>query len=186
MTPRPRLIALTSPAPGSGKSTVADRLVSEHGFMPVTFALPLKRMTAALLTTLGLPSEEIYARVYGARKHEIIPVLDITSRKLQQLLGTEFGRQLIRDSIWVDIAMTRAAAYLTQGRSVVIDDLRFPNELAAVEAMGGDCLRVVRPNAKVAEPHASEGQLDLIVMPEIWNMGTIADLHSAVDRLLLR
>jgi hypothetical protein len=176
-----RLIALCSPAMGSGKSTAAEYLVEHHGFIRVAFATPLKRTAEALLQATGMPANEIVDRVYGDRKEELLPVFDITSRKLQQLLGTEFGRDLIRPSIWVDLAMANVARFRSLGHPVVIDDMRFPNEYDAVQAAGGDCYRIVRPEATVTRAHASEGQLDGVHMQEIWNTASVEDLLRAVD-----
>lgn len=184
MTHAPRLIALCSPAMGSGKSTIAAHLCDHYGFRQIAFATPLKAMASTLLEKLDMDHDEIEDRIYGDRKEEVIPVLNITSRQLQQQLGTEFGRKLIRDSIWVDITMAAVARVLTAGRSVIIDDMRFPNEYQAVIAAAGDVHRVVRPSAVVTRSHASEGQLDLIAMPEIWNTGSVREMLAAVDRLL--
>lgn len=132
----PRLIAFCSPAMGSGKSTAAQHLVEQHRFVRLAFATPLKAMASALLLNAGLPDEEVYDRVQGSRKEEIIPVLGISSRRLQQLLGTEFGRKMIHEDIWVNLTLANARSYLDRGISVVIDDMRFPNEYHAVIAAG--------------------------------------------------
>lgn len=185
MTATPRLIALCSSAMGSGKTTVAEHLVEQHGFVRVAFATPLKAMTMGLLTGgLGMTHVEAWKRVYGDRKEEVIPTLGISSRRFQQLAGTEFGRDLIRDSVWTDITLAAADAHLAAGRSVVIDDMRFPNEFHAVTGHGGECRRIVRPGTAVTTAHASEGQLDLVQMPEIWNTGGKDELFAAVDRSL--
>lgn len=180
----PRLIALCSPAMGSGKSTVANYLVTRHGFAKVAFATPLKAMTSALLRSAGIQEDHIADYVYGDRKEELLPAIGVSSRRLQQTIGTEWGRELIRETLWTDIALAKARAYLDDGISVVIDDMRFPNEYGAVTLAHGDCYRVVRPDARVTIGHASEGQLDGVHMPEIWNSGTVEDLHFAVDRSL--
>lgn len=180
----PRLIALCSPAMGSGKSTVADHLVDQYGFVRVAFATPLKAMTVALMESIGMPEDDIQRRVYGtiADKEKPLPGLgEITSRRIMQTLGTDWGRVTIRDSIWVDIALVAAKSWMDAGRSVVIDDMRFPNEYSAVLLNGGECRRIVRPGTAVTVSHASEGQLDTIPMHEIWNGGTVEDLHAAVD-----
>jgi len=181
-----RLIALTSPAMGSGKSTVADYLVARHNFRHVAFATPLKRMATAMIEAAGRSSHDAYARVYGRRKEEIVPVIGVSARRLMQLLGDEFGRQLIKPSIWIDITMNTVRTYMEAGYSCVIDDMRYPNEYDAVMHAGGDPLRIVRPDAVVTSAHASEGQLDGIHMRELFNGGTIKELHEATDRLLLR
>lgn len=174
-----RLIGLCSPAMGSGKTTCADMLVRSHQFVRVAFATPLKSMATALLTSGGMSPDQARDHIYGDRKEDHIELLGMTARRLQQLLGTEFARHHIRDTIWVDIAIAHAKTLMTAGYSVVIDDMRFPNEYDAIIAAGGDCIRVVRPDATVTSAHASEGQLDGVHMPEIWNTGSLFDLHQA-------
>lgn len=177
----PRLIALCSRAMGSGKSTIAERLIERHGFQRIAFATPLKQMAEGMLDALGLPIDEVRERVWGSRKEEMIPGVGITSRRLQQLLGTEFGREMIRPSLWIDIAMEATQRLLDAGRSVVIDDMRFINELVAVRTLGGSAWRITRPGVTVTSPHASEGQLDHVRMDEFRNSSTLSDLHIAVD-----
>lgn len=185
MTTTPRLIALCSPAMGSGKSEAARYLKQNHLFYPLAFATPLKQMTVALLQSLQMHPREIEQRVYGSRKEELIPALGCSTRHVMQTIGTEWGRSCIKESIWVDITISAARRLMKQGHSVVIDDMRFPNEYAAVTMAFGDCYRIVRPEARVTIGHASEGQLDGIHMNEIRNDGALADLHAALDQLVL-
>jgi hypothetical protein len=181
----PRLIALCSSAMGSGKSTVAAHLVENHGFVHLAFATPLKQMTVALLKATGMSQGDITEHVYGSRKEDIIPALGVSSRRVQQTLGTEWGRKLIAENLWVDITMAAANALISNGESVVIDDMRFPNEFRAVDMHPvGSTWRIVRPDAKVTLVHESEGQLDRIHMREIFNNGSIAELHALIDRLI--
>lgn len=181
-----RLIALCSPAMGSGKSTVAARLTSRFGYEKLAFAGALKAMTVALLTAARLPEHEIRARVFGDRKEEPIAALGgATSRWVQQSLGTEWGRDLIHPQLWVGVTMAAATMLLDRGVSVVIDDMRFPNEFDAVRAAGGECYRIVRSDAEMTTAaHPSEGQLDRIDMPQIVNDGSIAELMARIDHLL--
>lgn len=179
-----RLIGLCSPAMFSGKSTVANHLLERHKFAKIAFADPLKAMTEALLGSVGIGPVLARQMIHGDLKESTIRELGVTPRKLMQELGTAWGRKAIRDTFWIDIALTRAQGFMDAGISVVIDDVRFPNEMEAILAAGGVCYRVVRPSAKVTRVHASEGQLDLIQMPEIWNTGSCDDLFAAADRAI--
>lgn len=145
-----RLIALTGYA-GSGKSTVARHLVNSHGFTLVKFAGPLKQM----MRCLGLGDREIE----GDLKEQPHPVLCGRSpRWAMQTLGTEWGRDLIGSNLWVNVAMEGAQLVLDQGGSVVIDDCRFENEAAAVRALRGEIIQIVRPGVEPVNSHASEEQ----------------------------
>jgi hypothetical protein len=146
----PRLIALTGYA-GSGKSTMADILACEHGFTVVKFAGPLKDM----LRVLGLGDREIE----GDLKEQPCQLLaGHTPRRAMQTLGTEWGRDLFGQDFWVGIAMHKVRAVLDQGGRAVIDDCRFPNEVAAIKAAGGVVVRIVRPGVGPVNAHASEAQ----------------------------
>ncbi len=50
-----------------------------------------------------------------------------------QTLGTEWGRNLIGDNFWVELAMSKALS----SQRAVITDVRFPNEVEAVQNHGG-------------------------------------------------
>lgn len=169
-----KLIALNSPLPGSGKSTLARHLVEEHGFQRIPFAQVLKDMTVVLLKALGY-GEERAQELVSTDKAYPLPELDgVTPRHIMQTLGTNWGRKLVHPDVWVRAWMGRARTALHLGGSVVVDDMRFPNELGAVVELGGTPLRVVRPGL-IRGPeadHESEGRLDgedmeELVVPEL-------------------
>jgi energy-coupling factor transporter ATP-binding protein EcfA2 len=143
-----RLIALTGYA-GSGKSTVAKHLVDHHGFTLVKFAGPLKSM----MRCLGLGDREIE----GDLKEEPHRVLNYkTPRYAMQTIGTEWGREIIGQNLWVDVAMASALAVLDQGGSVVIDDCRFQNEADEVKRLLGEVIQITRPCVGRVNEHVSE------------------------------
>lgn len=107
-------------------------------------------------------------------------------RRLQQILGTEVGRELIGDSVWTDAAMRLVDRFAARGASSVITDCRFDNEAERVRDAGGTVVRVIRPSLPApTDAHASEAGIhDDLVDIEIVNDGTIADLHAKVGRAL--
>ena len=181
-----RLIGLCSPVMGSGKTTLATRLERDNDYKKVSFAAPIKEMTLSLLKSVPLDFPVTPdACVYGEHKETVIPALGVTSRQIQQTLGTEWGRGCISETLWIDIALSVTAMHRDRGHSVVIDDVRFPNEYEAILAAGGECYRIVRPGAKMTtETHASEGQLDGIHMPEIWNTGSLEEFYTQAERII--
>lgn len=181
---KPLLIALTSPAMGSGKSTVADHLVTNHGFILLKFAGPLKAMTRTLLSELGEDGMTIERRVEGDLKEEPIPALQATCRQVMQKLGTEFGRHQLHENVWADVTRSRATHFLLAGKSVVIDDMRYLNELEAVRWAGGCPIRITRPGATVTSDHSSEGALNGENMLTLPNTGTIQQLQALVDQTI--
>ena len=183
MTSKGHLLLLCSPAMGSGKSTAAEYLVNRHNWSRVVFAEPIKGMTWTLLACAGVDAP--YDYVHGNKKEELIPALGTTSRRIQQLLGTEFGRNYLGENVWTDLAMRRADHLRSLGHNVVIDDMRFYNEFAAGLAAGGVPVRIRRKGVRVTTPtHASEGALDGIQMSEIDNSGTVEQLHRSMDVLV--
>lgn len=100
-------------------------------------------------------------------------------RRLQQILGTEVGREILPGSVWVDTGMAEVARHRRDLASVVITDCRFDDEAEAVRAAGGKVVRVVRPSLpKPTDAHASEsGISDHLVDREIVNDGTLDDLR---------
>lgn len=137
---RRRLIALTGPA-RSGKDTVAQFLAADHGFHIVSFAEPLY---AAVSAITGYSVAHLQNR---DNKEQPIRWLsdDASPRKLLQTLGTEWGRDLIDENIWVRIAMRKADRLFFEGKDVVITDVRTPQELPAIRKREGLLVNVVRP-----------------------------------------
>lgn len=118
-------------------------------------------MTVAFLRGFGFDEEIVERMVYGDLKEDqLIPVgvnHKTSSRFVQQTLGTEWGRVQIDTDLWVSIAIAKAESLLSKGVNVVIDDLRFPNEHAALYEYGASLWRVERPGNKNTTSHPSEG-----------------------------
>jgi len=182
----PRLVALTSPVPESGKSTVALHLIRDHDFQLVKFADPLKNMIRTLLADAGVRQGDSERYINGDWKEKVIPQLAVTGRHLQMTLGTEWGRRQIRQNIWVGLARVAVLKLLRRGYSVVMDDMRFENELEMVSEIGGTALRIVRPGVVDTSGHVSEGGLRHRKMIELTNDDTIEELWAAVDAALWR
>lgn len=145
-----RLIVLTGRA-RSGKTTVSNYLYREQDFAVVKFAGVLKDM----LYTLGLD----WDHVEGDLKEQPCELLGgKTPRHAMQTLGTEWGRNMIHEDLWVNAWRQNVAQHLDQNVDVVTDDCRFDNELAAALGLGATVIRLVRPQTEndVDAGHASE------------------------------
>lgn len=267
------IVGITGQA-GSGKDTVADRFVEEHGYVKIALADPLKRLGREVFgftdTQLWGPSEhrnahdkryDHYCRVRVGGKfnsttqlnkiaHEcdpgwfaaakalqvyaeewcesVLPEADpqtlfdwfvamgslyprLSPRIMLQSLGTEWGRQVADEDIWVN-CMIRTAKCVLDGeqydrrvglvgrdprqpkpRGVVVSDVRFQNELRVIPANGGRLIRVRRPDtdkdAQVIgiKSHASEMEQksfkDKNFDVVIQNTGTLDDLYEKVDEI---
>ena len=115
----------------------------------------------------------------------------ITVRKFLQLLGTERMRMGLRVNTWVNalFADYRAIERIPEKRmsimpNWIITDMRFPNEMEAVELREGVTIKVVRPGTAVGT-HPSETALDDAYFDHvISNDGTIEDLVEKVRQVL--
>lgn len=158
--PTRRLVAFTG-LKGSGKDTAASVFV-ERGYEHVKFADSLKEMLRTLLRYRGAPEAEIERMIEGDLKEEPSPYLSGRSaRYAMQTLGTEWGRELMSETFWIDAAEDRL-----RGRDrVVVSDVRFGNEADLIRTRGGSLYRIQRgaETPAIADVHPSE--TEILTMP---------------------
>lgn len=175
------LIGLTG-VKRSGKSTAAARLEA-CGFRRTAFADPLKEMLAAL----GLTQEQLYG---GEKEVPLDLLCGHTPRTAMQTLGTEWGRACLGEALWRNAwrARVRAIWAANPTASVVVEDVRFPDEVAEVKALGGVVLRIWRPSLCAGvDLHASEREiLGLVVDAVVLNDGDMALLGARVRAAVAR
>lgn len=132
---------------GSGKDTAANYLSAYHGFRNDSFASSLKD---ALSVVFGWPRDLLEGVTPEARawREQVDPWwakrLDmprLTPRYMLQLWGTEICRQGFHDDIWIASLENKLRKSVDD---VVISDVRFPNEIAAIRKFGGICVWVKR------------------------------------------
>lgn len=199
---------------GSGKDTIADYLVTNHGFKRVSFAGSLKDAVAAVF---GWDRELIEgttksSREWREQKDEWWSTrlgMEITPRTVLQFWGTEVCRNGFHKDIWVASVENK----LRQSKDdIVITDCRFDNEVNAIKAAGGVTMRVERgdrpewydsavafnrgPNGNAEwsisklkldklHVHASEySSVGLDYDHYVDNNGSIDDLHTQINQLL--
>ncbi len=180
-----KLIGLYSSTPQSGKSAVAKYLEKKYKFEVLPFAAVLKGMAASLLGDMGYSGAAIQQMLYGSAKQTVV-YQDKTVRHLLQTLGTEWGRRCMGEHFWVDIWRLMAEEHLAEGVRVVVDDMRFINEMTTVQALGGWTWKIMRPGARApTNGHASEGALDhLLFDTELINCGTLEDLEVTIEEAI--
>lgn len=174
----------------SGKDTTAEHLVT-RGWTRVAFADTLREVLYALNPII---EGHYYPEGDGVLLERVVEIVDRKGwdvakvehpeiRALLQRLGTEAGREIIDQQMWVrkgEEKIERA------GGPVVITDCRFPNEVNMVRRRKGTLIWVSREGISAVNTHASEHsvtQADCDLT--IWNDGTIQDLYDEVDDLLL-
>jgi len=174
------LIGLSGLA-GAGKSTAAKILVEDHGFVRLRFADTIKEMLATLLRQADFDEATIKEAIDGDLKEEGFAVLNWkTPRYCLQTLGTEWGRWGVGENLWANITKKAIERELRAGRKVVVDDVRFQNEIDVIGELGGDVHRVLKAEQELAVTgHASETQA-LQGQKILKNTGTIADLETAI------
>jgi len=165
-------------AAGSGKDTFASALTYGTKWETRAFADPLYEAVAAITR---MPVSWLKNR---ANKERVIPWIGKSPRELLQLLGTEFGRNMIRDDFWIQLAMQPPTNPESTG--IVYPDVRFDNEAQAVISRGGVILEVVRPGdsclAGTTQAHTSEKPLSRhLIFATIQNDGTLDDLRQAAE-----
>lgn len=122
----------------------------------------------------------------------------LTPRRILQLLGTDGVRNIIHPDAWVNALMSGYEpainwTYIQEPSpeelendlpNWLIPDLRFPNELKAIEDRKGITIRIERPDLP-EDNHPSETALDDAEFDYIIeNSGTVGDLVDMVKDLL--
>lgn len=160
------------------------------------FAYKLKEVACLIL---GCTMEQIEDREW--KETPLGPEWNLmTPRKFLQLLGTEAGRNILHENIWVNATMAEYRPISGEGAASlgdvidysdcefpnwIITDVRFPNEAQAVKSRSGLLIRVNRGEGDTGS-HPSETALDKY---EDWdavinNNGTIEDLVDTVHFIL--
>ena len=162
-----------------GKDTIADFLVT-HGFVKRAFADPLKE---GLRHIFKYNSEQLY----GSKKKTYNPRWGETPRKSMQTVGTDMFRKIYGDDFWIKRLKLDLVEVTDKKQSIVISDVRFPNEADMIKSMGGTIIKVVRV-VKIESSeseHISESSIDLIKADHVVkNNGTIADLEKRINRIV--
>jgi hypothetical protein len=130
----------------AGKDTAADYLCNYYGFRRDSFANSLKDAVACVF---GWDRTLLEGRTTQARewREQIDPWWSdrlgksITPRWVLQYWGTDVCRHSFHDDIWI-ASLENKMRKTTD--NIVISDVRFPNEIAAIHDVGGIVVRIKR------------------------------------------
>lgn len=173
-----RLIGLYSPYPQAGKSEAAKFLhKSWRKYQVLSFAAPIREMLASLFNSAGrgelgakILDAEIYKSVKDTNELTIELGLDCKLRDLMISLGE--GLKSADSDIWVKVMEKRIEGIFSENLTmqkiyIVIDDLRFPNEMDYIKSVGGYCIKIInryRPVVKSSsEALLEDREFDVIV-----------------------
>jgi len=190
---------------GAGKDAVSDYLVDNYDWVKFGMSdalndallklnplVPVKQddpepdaiWAVQNRITAHVRYDELYASVgyVEAKKNPEV-------RRLLQVLGTEVGRNMIDDAVWVNIAKRRVLD-ASRNRDVILTGIRYPNEQDMIRSIGGDLWWVDRPGfarAAGGTQHSSETTLSSAGFDQtIRNDGTLNDLYIKIDDLINR
>lgn len=184
-------------AKGAGKDTAAAVLL-DSGYLRVAFADALREEVSAAFgvsrafleerDTKETPSELLALnRCADASFVEVLAGNNMfaprSPRWILQQWGTEYRRNLFGDGYWVEKTAESIKRALAVGRSVVVTDVRFPNEARKLSAMGATLVAIIRPcnPFSTGDQHASETQM--VGYPTnftVYNNGSEAGLKECV------
>jgi hypothetical protein len=192
MDRKPLLIGLSGKA-GSGKSTVGDYLAGAHGYAQFAFAGALKEVVQ---TAFHFTDEQM---VFG--KEVVDPRCGKSPRWCLQHFGSAF--RAVWPEVWIWNLRWEILGFLAENgqHPIVVTDLRFRDEAAALKAMGAVLVRLRRDKVHRQENnkdhrleacatgipgHVSEVDLDGW---EGWdfrivNNDSLTDLAAEIERML--
>jgi len=132
---------------GSGKDTVADYLCSHYDFQRDSFANTLKDAVASVF---GWDRSMLEGKTPESRawREEVdvwwstrLNIPTLTPRWVLQHWGTEVLRNAFHDDIWIASLENKLRNSTT---NTVVSDVRFPNEIAAIQKSGGSIVLINR------------------------------------------
>lgn len=145
---------------GSGKDTAAAVMVEEYGFTKIAFADALREMALVIDPMVWADPDNIGGAVrlsdvvaqfgwdYSKRTYPEV-------RRLLQVIGTEAGRMMFGDNVWIKALTKKYRDIATAEARYVITDCRFDNEADFVHDAYGDVVWIDRPGL-TSDGHSSE------------------------------
>ena len=187
----------------SGKDTIADYLIKEHGFVKYSFASTIKDIISIMF---GWSRERLEGLTKEDRewREQIDPwwstTLDmplLSPRYVMQYFATDLFRDKFHPDIWVKIVENQILT--TTNQHIVISDCRFKNEIDMIVRLHGTIIHVHRNlpdwfneyrNGSSFIPsnyHISEIEwIRCFRDCDIENNGTIEELYKKIEDVIFR
>ena len=141
-----KVIGLSGKA-GSGKDYIASRIITpQYGYVPFSLAWHIK-------TSLIGRGACTYDEAYLTKPPQV--------RHLLQQEGTESGRDIYGEDIWLETAFAWMQLIYEQWgiARFVVPDVRFPNEVEYIKRKGGKVIRILAPNRVASSSLSMEARL---------------------------
>lgn len=189
----------------SGKDTIADYLIKEHGYIRFSFASALKDIISIMF---GWPRDKLEGLTKEDREwreqvdywwSRTLKMQELTPRYVMQYFATDLFRNKFHPDIWVKIVENKLNNIIDKpNTNIVISDCRFENEINMILRLGGKIIQVYRdppywfhkyrqgenPN-EIRYIHRSEIEWIRCYRDyDIDNDGTIEELHKKVKDIL--
>lgn len=166
---------------GVGKSTAIECIRDINSIFNIKFAAPLYEIQDFIY--------DVISRVYKT------PEGFVKDRKLLQLLGTEWGRQHIKESLWLDLwkdTVSRVLKIYDDSIIITCDDVRFDNEAQAVKELGGIVIEIISDKSQNRidttqgiSNHKSEAGVDKQYIDfVVHNNGTVEELKAQLYTII--
>lgn len=104
-------------------------------------------------------------------------------RTLLQRVGTEMGRNVLGDDVWVNLAERKIIA---ADADVVVTDVRFANEADMVHRLGGRVLHIVRPATDDPNPQHDSEKIDFPCDERLVNDSSVESFVTRVREEVAR
>lgn len=169
---------------GSGKDSVANRLVSEHGYRRVSFADPLKAMALTVdpvVTGNTYPENYRLSDVVNTHGWDEAKRTYPEVRRFLQRLGQ--AQRDIDEDYWLNIAINKIGN-IPDYTPVVVTDVRYDNEYEALSKLDFLMVRVNRPDIGPANDHVSEDADRFTPDTTFHNNGTLGALNDNTDLMV--
>lgn len=188
----PPIIAFAANRRGAGKSTAAGVAQQVLEVIPpkpavarIQFAGPIRVVMAVFLEEAGYSPGDAHRLLTVDKEAPLLRVAGHpTARDLLVTFGTEWGRKMIHPEIWLNFTRKEVDFHQRQRNAVVIDDLRFADELTFLRSVGAHIIFIHRGEDSFAaiEGMINRNDCDSVVD----NNGELGDLVTAVGGIVSR
>lgn len=167
----------------NGKTTASNYLMKryiEESETPVKVERINMKDSIVEEMTRNLPGTlEFLQTVYAMTLEELFKKKPLGMRKLMQDYG--LARRNDYEDYWVDQWEERVRR--STADVIITDDVRFLNELGAIDRVGGALYKIVRTGVENTDHHATEREIDEIECPVI-EASNKEELFNQIDKVI--